>query len=243
MEINWAIATTPLPTSVGEPLRHSRTQRAVLRTIPALMLLAGLSAAAHADDYGCKVMLCMANPKGPMAEATCRPPIERLLRERAQRRPPAYPSCPEASPSTMAFNFRLYNDCPAGSAASNEGEYSVQMSDALWDQINPIRPGTSRLMLTLPELPQGTYAQVGVSETGTLDSNYSGVGTDGSRNRVCVSGGMGLIAIRLPNNDSQSQEQFQYINVVRQQTLIPPNANPRSVDIYIDGKLFKSTSF
>lgn len=38
-----------------------------------------LCASAHADDWGCEVLLCMSNPAGPMAVSACVPPITRLF--------------------------------------------------------------------------------------------------------------------------------------------------------------------
>lgn len=35
---------------------------------------------AHADNWGCEVLLCMSNPAGPTAVAQCVPPISRLWR-------------------------------------------------------------------------------------------------------------------------------------------------------------------
>lgn len=33
---------------------------------------------AHASDYGCTVLLCLANPDGPKAASECESPIDRL---------------------------------------------------------------------------------------------------------------------------------------------------------------------
>jgi hypothetical protein len=46
---------------------------------------------ALADDWGCEVLLCLANPQGPTAVAECRPPIQKLWRHLARGR--AFPTC------------------------------------------------------------------------------------------------------------------------------------------------------
>ena len=43
------------------------------------------------DDYGCTVLLCLANPNGPKAVAECVPSINRLYNDLAHGR--AFPTC------------------------------------------------------------------------------------------------------------------------------------------------------
>ena len=46
---------------------------------------------AHADDWGCQVILCLSNPGGPEQYAECLPPIEKLWR--ALRHGDPFPTC------------------------------------------------------------------------------------------------------------------------------------------------------
>ncbi|AOJ42407.1 hypothetical protein WJ23_31560 [Burkholderia lata] len=46
---------------------------------------------AHADDWGCQVILCLSNPGGPEQYSECVPPIERLWR--ALRHGDPFPTC------------------------------------------------------------------------------------------------------------------------------------------------------
>lgn len=39
---------------------------------------------AHADDWGCQVLLCMSDPRGPTTEKECVPPMEKLWRHLAK---------------------------------------------------------------------------------------------------------------------------------------------------------------
>ncbi|WP_425572695.1 hypothetical protein [Paraburkholderia heleia] len=61
----------------------------------ALMLLAGASisapSVAHADDWGCQVLLCLSNPGGPEQYSECVPPIEKLWS--ALRHGDPFPAC------------------------------------------------------------------------------------------------------------------------------------------------------
>jgi hypothetical protein len=47
--------------------------------------------AAHADDWACEVVLCLANPAGAMAVSQCVPPIKKLYKELAKGH--AFPTC------------------------------------------------------------------------------------------------------------------------------------------------------
>ncbi|TCQ02651.1 hypothetical protein C8J34_11615 [Rhizobium sp. PP-F2F-G36] len=46
---------------------------------------------AHADDWGCEVILCLSNPGGPTQFAACRPPIEKLWSRLAKGH--SFPTC------------------------------------------------------------------------------------------------------------------------------------------------------
>lgn len=49
------------------------------------------STVARSDDWGCQVLLCLANPGSPTEYAECRPPIERLWSHLAEGR--SFPIC------------------------------------------------------------------------------------------------------------------------------------------------------
>lgn len=69
----------------------SRLRRCVL----ALMLFAGTAVLApglaHADDWGCQVLLCLSNQGGPEQYNACVPPIEKLWN--ALRHGDPFPTC------------------------------------------------------------------------------------------------------------------------------------------------------
>lgn len=73
-----------------------RTMRDSLRRwLPALALFAATSILApdlaHADDWGCQVLLCLSNPGGPEQYRACVPPIEKLWS--ALRHGDPFPTC------------------------------------------------------------------------------------------------------------------------------------------------------
>jgi hypothetical protein len=76
--------------------RELRAARCIARQWSiALMLFAGTSifvpVVAHADDWGCQVLLCLSNPGGPEQYSACVPPIERLWS--ALRHGDPFPTC------------------------------------------------------------------------------------------------------------------------------------------------------
>ncbi|MFL9989334.1 hypothetical protein [Paraburkholderia sediminicola] len=78
------------------PRWQLRTMRGVLRRwSTARALCAGASifapGLAHADDWGCQVLLCLSSPGGPEQYSACVPPIEKLWR--ALRHGDPFPSC------------------------------------------------------------------------------------------------------------------------------------------------------
>lgn len=44
-----------------------------------------------ADDWGCQVLLCLADPRGPETESECKPPIEKLWNALEHGKP--FPTC------------------------------------------------------------------------------------------------------------------------------------------------------
>lgn len=60
--------------------------------LPALLIALSLtSLSARADDWGCEVLLCLSDPRGPTTESECRPPIEKLYD--VLKRGGSFPSC------------------------------------------------------------------------------------------------------------------------------------------------------
>jgi hypothetical protein len=87
---------------------------------------------AHASEYGCKVLLCLANPAsngGPTGVAECVEPIHRLYHDLARGKP--FPTCDMADGNDGSCYARVvhepYDPCPADAPdVAVQGEYIVQ---------------------------------------------------------------------------------------------------------------------
>ena len=78
-------------------------------------LLIFLCQQAMADDWGCQVALCMANPAGPMALSECVAPIQRLYNVLAHHG--SWPSCSRASAPSVATP--QFNNSASGNTNPN----------------------------------------------------------------------------------------------------------------------------
>lgn len=85
----------------------------IIRTVLVAAGLASLSAGAvRADDWGCTVLLCLANPGGPTQYAACVPPVTRLWSHLKRGR--AFPTCSGAGSSTSPVGYDPYEPCQDG---------------------------------------------------------------------------------------------------------------------------------
>lgn len=80
-----------------------------------MLLNVALPGVAMADDWGCEVLLCLSNPKGPTAVAQCVPPIKKLWRALAKGKP--FPTCfmgggKDASGNGAEHRFASPSYCP-----------------------------------------------------------------------------------------------------------------------------------
>ncbi|WP_426401018.1 hypothetical protein ACN9M1_27480 (plasmid) [Ralstonia sp. R-29] len=102
-----------------------------LHSLVRIGTLAMLVAAGHASasDYGCKVLLCLANPAsngGPKGVAECVDPINRLYNDLAHGRP--FPRCEEAEATgnrAVPVNDP-FDPCPSPLQPAEPDQYVVQ---------------------------------------------------------------------------------------------------------------------
>ncbi|WFU07125.1 hypothetical protein QA648_35045 (plasmid) [Rhizobium sp. CB3171] len=88
----------------------------VLHVVAFLPTLAALSTEpVYADDFGCKVLLCILNPEGWASVSECVPPVERAFSLVARGHP--WPQCPEAG-SSGRIGYEKYMPCPDGTVAA-----------------------------------------------------------------------------------------------------------------------------
>lgn len=96
-----------------------------LQTIIASVLLSAVVSSpvmANDDDWGCEVLLCLANPTGWEALKECHPPIKRLFSE-LKKRKAKFPRCTQANGMEVKQGFQEFRDCPA--AFPNHVGYKV----------------------------------------------------------------------------------------------------------------------
>lgn len=187
-----------------------------------LAALAILAAAmpVHASEYGCKVLLCLANPAsngGPKGVAECVPPIDQLYHDLAHGRP--FPTCDLADGNNGSSYARQvfdpYDPCPAPlqpaprGMAVVQGERSSGVGYAGWWGRNA--------SYTLAGQPQ-------VSESGNLWLYSAGA-------RACVGNALGAYTVD-GNDGSYTVNVFDKVTWQRAQ-------NPRAIDVYIDGKWYQ----
>jgi hypothetical protein len=99
--------------------------------LAAAMSSALVAPQAHADTWGCEVLLCLSNPAGPMAVSACVPPITKLYRAIFKWRPDPFPTCLLSSgmDSSSGGNYAYvgpasyYDACPTETTAAAAGSY------------------------------------------------------------------------------------------------------------------------
>lgn len=84
---------------------------------------------ARADDFGCKVLLCLADPRGPETEQQCVPPIEQMKAGLAHGDP--FPTCDMGSQGQGTYATQVYtpwNPCTAPLTSAPTGVYIAVQS-------------------------------------------------------------------------------------------------------------------
>lgn len=205
----------------------SAQRKKLMRSASILALaLAGTawSLGAHADEWGCKVLLCMADPRGPRTEAECNPPIDRL--EAHLRHGGSWPTCDEAKGQQQGDSWVQpvwdpYDPCPAGTRAAQRGAYVVQGTRV---QGMPAR-----------------WAGWASARDWTLSSEPapSEATAPGSGERACV--GTRLGEFWVGNQDSEGSQDQGYTVAVFDRVVWQARKNPRAADVYINGQWYERT--
>jgi hypothetical protein len=184
----------------------------------ASVVLWSLPLTAQADDWGCQVLLCLSDPRGPRTEAPCRPPIDRLYRALAKGH--AFPVCtlagsPQTGGSYAQPVFDPYDPCPAGLRAAEPGRYVVQGKP-----VADSRRSWQRYDL------DGTPA---VSQPGTVDLLPVGASF-----RACVGRPVGAYHVSPGGGDDPG-----YTVNVFDAVLWQRPQSPRAIDVYIDSQRYR----
>lgn len=186
------------------------------------MLISGAAFSAHASDWGCEVLLCLANPNGPMAVSECVPPISKLYKHLAKGH--AFPTCTMASgPNGQSYakqGYSYYDPCPAGTSELTQGAYAIQGSSA--QQFNYFQQYNGQL-----------YTGIGSG-----DGMQPGTGDNFSPlpGKVCVGTKVGSTMITQGYGDNQSTYNADVFDKV---VIMDPQGSPRIIDVFIDNKLYR----
>lgn len=196
----------------------------IKKLLAALAIAASFLApnAARAEDWGCKVLICLSNPSGPMAVAQCVPPIQQLYRAIFKWRPDPFPTCTMSSgnDSKSGGNYAYvappsyYDACPANTAALPVGQ-----SGAV---------GTGNMM-------------TGVVTTGIGDgSGYFpgfGDGTTALPTKTCVGAAVGMASVPAGSNwDDGMINVTLYDRVV----YVDPAATSFNINVIVNNQLFRN---
>jgi hypothetical protein len=78
-----------------------------------------------ADDWGCQVLLCLADPRGPETESECKPPIEKLWNALEHGKP--FPTC-DLSSSAANLPPDVRGSLPASAFNAGQGTGAQSVS-------------------------------------------------------------------------------------------------------------------
>jgi hypothetical protein len=161
----------------------------------------------RASDHGCTVLLCLANPAGPMAVAECVPPIKKLFRDLARGK--SFPSCAMASApdaqggkSWAEHGASNYDHCPAGTTALEAGAYTM-------------RSGAS-----------SSY-YVGIGEGSNVNSSDSG----SLPSKTCAGRQIGDSSVIVGEGEAMAMLP---VAVYDQVLVVEPSARSKYIDVYVD---------
>lgn len=174
---------------------------------------------AHADEWGCEVLLCLSNPNGPTAVKECEPPIHKLWIELAKPRH-TFPTCELSSSGNGATyaapTTNYYDACPTGTAALAAGKNAITRTST--DMVTGIGSG------------EGVYPYRGDSR----------MGNQAAQNKVCVSGYTGdKFLINHANRYAVGIHTGVYQNVV----VLNPNRSGQLIEVFIDGQLYRQVRY
>ena len=198
--------------------------RAVALLACSLVAAAGaLPARAHASEWGCTVVLCMAHPQGPEAVAECVDPIQRLKRH--LKRGHSFPSCEEANGSAEVRRVTSpYDACPTGTSALPEGAHALAAKDT------PKNAGG--ISYVMPVVGIGDGLRFGAPGVSSLEMAMS------SPAKVCVGQKVGTATYRMAGNGDLPYEVTTDIyDVVA--FVQPASLAGQSYDIYVNGQPYR----
>jgi len=187
----------------------------------ALILTAALvTSAAHSEDWGCQVLLCLSNPGGSKQFEECREPMDKLRRHLA--RGYGFPPCEEAGGSDGGGSwaqqvYEPFDPCPNGLRPALAGSY-VAPGQLRSSQNNHYTQATAYELADRPNISEMT-----------MDDNGNAAQQSA---RACVGNLVGEYTQQEWNGDSAESYTVYVFDQVTWQMPLPPAA----IDVYIDGQ-------
>jgi hypothetical protein len=204
----------------------------MLKTMALAVMVSSAVGLAHADNWGCEVMLCLSNPAGPRAVSECKGPIDRL--EDHLKKGGSFPTCQlsdgsdSASAGTYARqNFNYYDPCPAGTSALPAGARGAAARDA-------------QLRTTRFDRRQTLWVAQFVTGIGSGDDarlHGAGLGGRGLPPKVCVGSRTGQGYAEIADADGTIRQVP--VGLYDRVELLHPYASPRVIDVYVDNMLYQ----
>lgn len=207
------------------------------------ILIAGFCSAtpmlAQADDlWGCKVLLCLSDPRGPTTEKECRPPIEKLWDH--LKKGHSFPSCNQAGNNYARPTRAEYAMCPTGTKQLPAGAFYIQKGQEP-KKNNSIYNGSRNNSIGgkwgSSYVENSSVLSIPVSEKTTTTDR----GQTTKTGRACVGKQVGTYSYTYdkPNlwNDRTNRVTVQ-VPVYDSVTVLPYLRNQRAIDVFIEGKLF-----
>ena len=206
------------------------------------------------QEWGCTLLLCFANPAGPLAAPACVPPVRRLLTEMAKFwKVFRVPSCQSANEkgSRLALQPASYAACPEGMVALEPGAKVVITSPEqarVWQESDS-GSLVGRLADELPPNYGTQWREVEDQGIGEGDQELQTALRDGrqARSKVCVGDPLGPAQIPVSLKDERGHassyvDETQTVFLFGQLQRLAPPEGPVHYQVFVDNKPFMSGS-
>jgi hypothetical protein len=111
-------------TIIDENVRSQKLDRKFLWVAASGAISIASPSPVFADDWGCQVLLCLADPRGPETESECKPPIEKLWN--ALEHGKSFPTCDlNSSAANLPPDVRSSVPASARNAGQGTGAQNV----------------------------------------------------------------------------------------------------------------------
>ena len=209
----------------------------IKKLLAALAIAASFLApnAARAEDWGCKVLICLSNPSGPMAVAQCVPPIQQLYRAIFKWRPDPFPTCTMSSgnDSESGGNYAYvappsyYDACPANTTALPAGQSGAVGTYVANPTTWPFQPG---------------YLMTGTVSTGIGDGSGDLLDVFGYRTalpaKTCVGAAVGITSV--PANTTDWDAGMINVTLYDRVVYVDPAATSFNINVIVNNQLFRN---